>query len=499
MAKSKRKARSRTGNREHSSATKRPEHNEKALRDRSDTVRRVAADVLTDLQKQQGSLATLLPAALDRVPDADRALLQELTYGVSRWFFSLQEVAEKRLDKPLRNKDRDVHSLLLIGLYQLDYMRIAPHAAINLTVEAAQELRKPWARGLVNGLLRGHLRDRENEHAEPGGENHAHPVWMIEQLQADWPQAWRDVLKAGNQRPPMVLRVNQAQTGIDDYSRLLDEAGIAHQRVEGVSSAIRLDESCAVNELPGFESGLVSVQDASAQLACQLLLPELQAVSDASTILDACAAPGGKTCHLLESSSARVVAMDISEMRLARVGENLERLGFEDRASLVVADAARAADSLGAQEYDIVLVDVPCSGSGIIRRQPDIKLLRKPDDLHELAIQQRNIVDSLWSSVKPGGKLMYVTCSVFRQENVEVMKAFLGNQQDAREVPLQDRSDGLLTGVAASVEARSDSDTKTETNTGPGAQLLTGVNGMDGFYYCLVEKAPIQNAVPAKN
>ena len=492
MAKSKRKAQRGPGNRDQAGKSVRRDRNDTVRHDRNDTVRRVAAEVLTDLQKQQGSLATLLPAALDRVPEADRALLQELTYGVSRWYFGLQDVVQQRLDKPLRNKDLDVHSLLLIGLYQLDYMRIAPHAAINLTVEAAQELRKPWARGLVNGLLRGHLRDKEKEQVEPAMANHAHPVWMVEQLQNDWPKAWRDVLDAGNQRPPMVLRVNLAQTGFEEYSCLLDEAGIAHQRVDGVSSAIRLEQSCAVDELPGFASGLVSVQDASAQLACQLLLPELQAANDTSTILDACAAPGGKTCHLLESSAASVVAMDISEMRLARVGENLERLGFEDRASLVVADAANAAESTAGEGYDIVLVDAPCSGSGIIRRQPDIKLLRKPDDLHDLAIQQRNIVDSLWSSVKPGGKLMYVTCSVFRQENVEVMKGFLANREDATEVRLQPRSGGLLGDDPASLEVGRDS------TTGPGAQLLTGVNGMDGFYYCLIEKARVQNSA-AKN
>ncbi len=457
--------------------------------DANDPVRRVAADVLTDLQKQQGSLATLLPPALDRVPDADRALLQELTYGVSRWYFDLQEVLQKRLDKPLRNKDLDVHSLLLLGLYQLEYMRIAPHAAINLTVEAAQALRKPWARGLLNGLLRGHLRDREKE---PPLAGHAHPPWIVKQLQNDWPGDWRKVLDAGNQRPPMVLRVNQAQTGTEQYSGLLDDAGIVHQQVEGVVSAIRLDKSCPVNDLPGFETGLVSVQDASAQLACQLLLPELQASTETSTILDACAAPGGKTCHLLESSAANVVAMDISEMRLARVGENLERLGLENRATLLVADAANTAGLINEDEYDIVLVDAPCSGSGVIRRQPDIKLLRKPEDLHELAVQQLNIVDSLWPSLKPGGKLLYVTCSVFKKENVDVMKVFLAKHKDATEVRLQERSGGSL--LATSLASEDGSDVPGRADYEPGAQLLTGVNGMDGFYYCLVEKTRIQDA-----
>lgn len=493
MASSKAKGQRRTGNRDQTHAA--------PGRNNNDSVRRVAADVLTDLQKHQGSLANLLPPALDRVPDADRALLQELTYGVSRWYFDLQQVLQSRLDKPLRNKDLDVHSLLLMGVYQLEYMRIAPHAAINLTVEAAQELRKPWARGLVNGLLRGHLREREQTPLIAG---HAHPAWMAEQLQTDWPQTWRDVLQAGNQRPPMVLRVNQAQTSTDDYSGLLDQAGIAHQCVKGVNSAISLEQSCAVNDLPGFDAGLVSVQDASAQLACQLLLPELQNKNTGLSVLDACAAPGGKTCHLLELSADHVVAMDISESRLARVGENIERLGFEDRASLVVADAANPAQSLSADGYDIVLVDAPCSGSGVVRRQPDIKLLRKPEDLHELATQQRNIVESLWPSVKPGGKLLYVTCSVFKQENVEVMKAFLADREDATVIPLHERSGGLLPdGRMSGPAPENDLQTapeagfsveESDTPTDPGAQLLTGVNGMDGFYYCLVEKAHNRHA-----
>lgn len=490
---------------------------------KNDSVRRVAVDVLVSLQKEQGSLATLLPTALERVPEADRALLQELCYGVCRWFFRLQSVVAGHLEKPLRNKDVDVHTLLLMGVYQLDHMRIAQHAAINLSVEAAQQLNKPWARGLVNAVLRSHQRDLQQGGEEPGGESgetavaapanlpanpdlsdealYAHPPWMIKQLKVDWPDAWQSLLVAANQRPPMVLRVNQSQISTQDYRSLLHEAGIEHQLVDDVTTAVQLNESRPVLALPGFDRGQVSVQDGSAQLACQLLLPELKAATQNSTILDACAAPGGKTCHLLEASKATVVAMDISELRLQRVTENLQRLGFsfafgsgkdlvagagsDERVSLLVADAAlqdKTAES-GAKsiQYDIVLVDAPCSGSGIIRRQPDIKLLRKPGDLKELAEQQLKIVDSLWSSVKPGGKLLYVTCSIFKQENVGVMKQFLANQQDVTEVDLGERSLGLL--VSAEPGAGN-----------PGAQMLTGVNGMDGFYYCLLHKNNHKNA-----
>ena len=500
----------------------------KQRRRKEDSVRRVAVDVLVSLQKQQGSLATLLPPALERVPEGDRALLQELCYGVCRWFFRLQSVVAGHLEKPLRNKDADVHTLLLIGVYQLDYMRIAQHAAINLSVEAAQQLNKPWARGLVNGVLRSHQRvlDKSElyEPEVPAGEKqrawldsessrndseyyvteesqYAHPAWMIDQIKTDWPEAWQSLLDAGNQRPPMVLRVNQSQNSTEEYRGLMDDAGIEYQLVDGVTGALQLEQSRAVQALPGFDAGRVSVQDGSAQLACQLLLPELQAATGQSTILDACAAPGGKTCHLLESSAAAVVAMDISESRLQRVAENLQRIGFEfsfvhagdgggqssaNRVSLLVADAAEAHKSVitdgRSRDYDIVLVDAPCSGSGVIRRQPDIKLLRKPGDLPELAEQQLKMVDSLWSLVKPGGKLLYVTCSIFKQENVEVMKQFLANQQDATEVDLRQRSLGLLG--------------SNQPGTGnPGAQLLTGVNGMDGFYFCLLNKEHLTNKV----
>ena len=506
--KTKRERRARASGRE----TTRPAG--KQRRQKNDSVRRVAVDVLVSLQKEQGSLATLLAPALERVPEADRALLQELCYGVCRWFFRLQSVVAGHLEKPLRNKDVDVQMLLLLGVYQLDHMRIAEHAAINLSVEAAQQLNKPWARGLVNGVLRSHQRHRPEQEAGVSDEAHyAHPSWMIEELKSDWPQAWQSILEAGNQRPPMVLRVNQLQASTDQYRRLLDEIGIEHQLVGGVSTALQLKESRVVQALPGFDDGQVSVQDASAQLACQLLLPELQAATRQSIILDACAAPGGKTCHLLESCEATVVAMDISEIRMQRVAENLQRIGIdfspgagaaldpvsapgsktepdlsngpnEDsdaRARLVVADAARntmaetGTIAGSADKYDIVLLDAPCSGSGVIRRQPDIKLLRKPDDLHELAKQQLKMLDSLWSSVKPGGKLLYVTCSVFKQENVGVMMEFLANQQDATEVGLHERSHGLLGSASAGAG-------------NPGAQILTGDNGMDGFYYCLLHK-----------
>lgn len=458
------------------------------------SVRLAAVEVLVALQKHEGSLATLVPAAQEKLPESDRALLQELCFGVSRWFHALLPHLDSYMDKPLRNKDVDVKTLLLLGLYQLDHLRIPAHAAINLTVEAAVELRKPWARGLVNAVLRSHLRESEklaeDEANEPdvlsksgrAGDSRAysHPDWMIETIGKDWPQSWQAILREANQRPPMVLRVNLARIKLDDYLALLVEAGIEHHKVDGVESAIQLAQSSGVHLLPGFADGLVSVQDASAQLAVHLLQPELAAANEQLLILDACAAPGGKTCHLLEASKARVCAVDISESRLQRVQENLERLGLEERAQIACVDAAdgelhhlNEAKAL----FDLILLDAPCSGSGVIRRQPDIKLLRKPDDLHDLAVLQRKLLRSLWPSLKVGGKLLYVTCSIFRQENVDVIVDFLGARADAKAIPLHERSGGLLDAMPAAIPV--------------GAQILSGANGMDGFYYCLLEKSDL--------
>lgn len=448
---------------------------------RTASTRHAAVDIICALQDEQGSLATLLPVALERVEDSERSLLQELTYGTCRWYFALSAALDSYLDKPLRNKDRDVRALLLVGLYQLDHMRVPAHAVINLSVEVATELKKTWAKGLVNAVLRSHQRARSNDEPDQTQrtaskqERFAHPNWMIEQLTTDWPDEWQELLDAANQRPPMVLRINQMRTDVERYSRTLEAAGIEHKRVDGVGSAIELHEPRLVDALPGFTDGLVSVQDASAQLSTQLLKPELHAFNSNSRILDACAAPGGKTCHMLELSSASVCALDISESRLQRVGDNAQRLGLTERLKCVTADAGGGelpALTADGEQYDLALLDAPCSGSGVVRRQPDIKLLRKPQDLAELTALQLKLADSVWSSIKPGGKLLYVTCSVFKQENVAIMRNFLGTHSDAEVLDLEERSGGLL-----------------QSGSNPGAQLLTGFNGMDGFYYCLMQKS----------
>jgi len=278
----------------------------------------------------------------------------------------------------------------------------------------------------------------------------------------------------------MVLRINLSSIDRESYLRMLEEATIEFNTFENVPSAVELFEARAVDTIPGFNEGLVSVQDASAQLATRLLEPELRLLEEGSWVLDACAAPGGKTCHLLESSAARVCAVDISEVRLQRVNENLQRLGFSARATCVSADAGSGnLHTLNAdnQPYEIALLDAPCSGSGVMRRQPDIKLLRKAQDLGELAALQRKLADSVWSSIKPGGKLLYVTCSIFRQENDRVMRDFLETHADAETLDLAGRSGGLL---QTPIDG--------ESTPGPGAQVLTGAHGMDGFYYCLLHK-----------
>ena len=416
---------------------------------------------------QGESLNSLLAPQLAKLGDPrQRALAQELTFGTLRWCYRLEAVLNRLLKKPLKKKDRDVHALLLVGLYQLLFLEMPPHAAVSETVGVVRQLGKEWAAGLVNGVLRNAQRQYSALLESVDGAASArwsHPDWWIKRLKQDWPQDWQHILEANNQRPPMVLRVNVSRTDRSAYLQQLKQAGIEAKPSPFPDTAIRLEKPVAVDNLPGFSDGLVSVQDGAAQLSASLLN-----LKSGQRVLDACAAPGGKTGHILESvpDLGAVVAIDSDERRLIKVGENLQRLRFN--AELLAADAGDPESWWDGEPFDRILLDAPCSASGVVRRHPDIKSLRQAGDLHTLSQQQQRLLNALWPLLASGGILLYVTCSVFKQENSDTLRAFLDGHHDAVELPLR-----VQWGKALPV----------------GRQMLPGEQGMDGFYFARLTKA----------
>lgn len=421
---------------------------------------RVVAQVLAG-----ASLSVSLTPLLAELPIQERGLAQELSYGALRWGPRLQALLDRLLHKPLRDKDREVLALLWIGLYQLIYTRVPEYAAVAGTVAASRALNKPWAAGLVNAVLRGFQKRRDALLAAVDGEDaaaFAHPQWWLECLRAGRPADWRDIAAANNERPPMTLRVNRRRGSRDEYMRMLAAAGLSATPAPHTDEGLILDTPTDVAQLPGFHEGWVSVQDAAAQLAAQLLDPR-----PGERILDACAAPGGKTGHLLElqPALAELVAVDADGARMARVKANLDRLGV--RASLVVEDAGAVQRWWDGVPFDRILLDAPCSASGVIRRHPDIKYLRRPADIAVLAAEQRRLLTALWPLVKRGGMLLYVTCSVLPEEDELRVQSFLEEHDDAREQP-------LAVGWGRPLQH--------------GRLILPGTDGMDGFYYASLKK-----------
>jgi len=410
------------------------------------------------------SLTDALTGVQRSTPPEDRALIQELSYGALRFGHRLQAVIERLLERPLKADYLDVQALLLIGLYQLLYTRIPAYAAVTETVNAAATLEKAWARGLVNGVLRRFQREGEDMLAELDADPQrrlAAPAWLVAALRQAWPEQWEAILEASNQRPPMALRVNLARIGRQAYFGQLLSAALPARPIPEVPSGIVLDTPVDTERLPGFAEGLVSVQDGGAQLAAGLLDAQ-----PGQRVLDACAAPGGKTGHLLERTpDLDLTALDLDGERLERVGENLRRLGLE--AKLRQGDAARPAGDWAEPGYDRILADVPCSATGVIRRHPDIKWLRRAEDIPALAATQARILDALWPLLAPGGRMLYMTCSLLPRENEEQIAAFLQRTPDARVLPID----------AAWGEPR-----------GPGRQTLPGRGGMDGFFFALLAR-----------
>ncbi len=438
--------------------------------------RRQALQVL--MQVADGMSLSALPAKLaSELDDArDRALTQELVYGVLRWQVKLDCLIQALLAKALKPKDQDVQWLLRLALYELLECRAPDYAVINDAVALVRQRRKNWASGLVNAVLRTFLREKESllqtlSQSPQLSQQflYSHPLWLQQKIQQDWPDDWQQILQANNQRPPLWLRVNARQNTAEAYAEKLLQVDIASQPYAYAREALKLDKAVEVTTLPGFTEGAVSVQDAGAQLAAALLAPE-----PGDAVLDLCAAPGGKTCHLLETypQIKQMLAVEIDSTRMQRVRENLERLKLD--AECIVADAATAIPGLHADEsgcggrlFERILLDVPCSASGVIRRHPDIKSLRRETDIDELSGLQASILCHAWSLLAPGGRLLYVTCSLLRQENQQQVAAFLQANPDAQEVVFT-----ADWGVACS----------------PGRQLLPGIDDTDGFYFCLLEK-----------
>ena len=431
-------------------------------------LRAAAASVVDDVVRAGRSLDAALADREQGIPPDDLSLLRLLSYGTLRRHWRLMSWIGALLDRPLKRRDSVITQLLAVGLYQLAETRIPDHAVVSQTVEAARTLRRPKLAPLVNAILRRARRDRIFD-AEPSDElaEHDHPAWLLDRLRDDWPGDWRDIVAANNARAPMWLRVGPSAGSAGEMRAQLEQQGIASELLEGAPQALRLAEPQPVDSLPGFASGAVSVQDAAAQLAAPWLL-----AGGGRRVLDACAAPGGKTGHLLELGGDRIelTALDRDPERLTLVAGNLERLGFA--ATLIAADASNTGEWWDEQPFDAILLDAPCSATGVIRRHPDIKHLRRAADIDELAQLQSALLDALWPTLAPGGRLLYVTCSVLRQENDDVVAGFLERAPDALE-------DDVLHDYNIRDLMR---------DKACGQQLLPGTAGMDGFYYAGLTK-----------
>lgn len=422
-------------------------------------LRSIAAQTIEKVVEQGQSLSNVLPAAQKTVGDKDAALLQELCYGVLRTLPQLEWIISQLMERPMTGKQRTLHFLLMVGLYQLMYTRIPAHAALAETVEGATALKRQQLKGLINGVLRQFQRQQEAlmQQMNEGDRQYLHPRWLLERLQRAWPEQWQAIVDANNQRPPMWLRVNRLHHTREEWLALLQATGKVAEPDPRHQDALRLETPCPVSQLPGFDQGWVTIQDASAQGCVALLDPQ-----NGESILDLCAAPGGKTTHILEAApQANVLAVDIDAQRLARINENLLRLNMT--AEVKVGDGCDPQSWCGDRQFDRILLDAPCSATGVIRRHPDIKWLRRDRDIAELAALQQQILEAIWPHLKSGGTLLYATCSILPEENHLQIAAFLERHQDAIL---------SVTGDASQ----------------PGLQVFPAPQGGDGFFYARLLK-----------
>ncbi|ORU92676.1 MAG: 16S rRNA (cytosine(967)-C(5))-methyltransferase [Cycloclasticus sp. symbiont of Bathymodiolus heckerae] len=428
------------------------------------SARQTAVNVICAVIKQGKSLTDAL-SLCDQLEPRDRAFCRELCYGTIRWHGRLNAILNLLLKKPFKPKDTDITVLGLIGLYQIIYLNTPDHAAVSETVNLCRQGKKSWAKGVLNGVLRNFLRNREsleNTADENIFHQQAHPQWLVERIKNDWSTETDTILKANNQHAPMSIRVNQRIFSRDAYIEQLTQVNISGSANPFNAVGITLETPVNVDQLPDFFKGAVSVQDNAAQLAADLL-----DVKSGHRVLDVCAAPGGKTAHILETSpdDISLTAIDIDEARNQRVIENLERLSLN--ADVLTVDALEPAEWFDDKPFQRILLDAPCSATGVIRRHPDIKLLRKPSDIPALVALQRKLLDAVWPLLDKKGVLLYATCSILSAENNQQIASFIADHADAKEILI-------------------------EANWGQactyGRQILPGEHNMDGFYYACLTK-----------
>ncbi|MES1927105.1 16S rRNA (cytosine(967)-C(5))-methyltransferase RsmB [Salinisphaera sp. T31B1] len=416
---------------------------------------RIVAAVMNDGRSLDAALAEI---AAD--PGAgDRGLVSAMAYGVLRDYRALDARLAPRLS---RKPQPLLRALLLVGLYQLESMRVPPHAAVHATVAASAVLKLGKARGMVNAILRGHQRQAAaagNDEAGPGV-RYSYPDWLVERIRTDWGGQWPNVLAGGNRPAPMHLRANARHGDRFVAMRALVEAGLHSEAARVCDSVLTLDTPIAAAELPGFADGRISIQDGAAQLAAVLV-----GARDGDRVLDACAAPGNKSAHLLERADIDLLALDIDAQRLATLNQTLARIGHT--AKVETADAARPEVWWNGRAFDRILLDAPCSGTGVIRRHPDIKWLRRPADIAAAAERQLALLEAMWPTLAPGGRLVYATCSILRAEGVDVVDTFLARTADAHEHVIDARW-----GFAERY----------------GRRIAPGMHGFDGFYYAVLER-----------
>ncbi len=438
----------------------------------------VALKICLSVIQKGRSLSQSLGEGLAQFQDRrERAFAQNLVLGTLRWQLRLEAICNQLVKKPLREKDEDVNQLILLGLYQIIYLDTPEHAAVSETVALTKKLKKPWSKGFVNGVLRNFLREQATILAEVDlkpAHKYSHPQWFTKAMRKQYPKHWQAILEANNIPAPITLRNNQMFQTRDELLNLLTEQNIECNAHHFCPQGILLAQSADISQFPTFDDGGFSVQDGAAQQAATILNPQKD-----EHILDACAAPGGKTCHLLEqvNNQASLFALEKEPERIERLAENLYRLELD--AEVCVGDASMPEQWWNGKQFDKILLDAPCSATGIIRRHPDIKWHRTPEDIEALVELQAKILTALWQTLKPGGHLLYATCSVLEQENSVQIKNFLTATADAKLIPLE-----VSWGI--------------EPNNGIGRQILPGEQAdieqsiehknMDGFYYCLLQK-----------
>ncbi len=428
-------------------------------------IRALASEIIHDVIFKKQSLDQALALHLKKnIDPRDAALLQEMCYGSLRWYHRINKIVAELLEKPLQPSENIVYALLIIGIYQLLYLRIPEYAAISETVNAIRELDKPYAAPLINGVLRNFLRNKDNILQTLENTQYSHPAWFIKALQKSWPEYWQEILIANNARPPMSIRININKISREKYLQLLTEQNIAAHLDNHTKTGVTLEKPVDVNNLPNFKEGFIYIQDTASQLAAELL-----EIAPNQRILDACAAPGGKLTHILESESnlQEIVALELDAKRMEKIQENLARLGLEKNVKLICGDASNPTEWWDGKKFDRILLDAPCSATGVIRRHPDIKILRTKDDIAALQKQQLQILESLWSLLKVNGMLLYATCSIFSEENANVVEQFLDKNKNAQEKLITENW-----GVPTKF----------------GRQIITGRENMDGFYYAKLIK-----------